>query len=183
LDWVSKYFKNKEDQIGGKMKKLLLIILVIMVIFSLVNSGDFKYVGVKKCRSCHKGERKGLVYEKWLERAHAHAFETLKKKGEEKNPKCLPCHTTGFDKGGYKIGDPDAAKFVGVQCESCHGPGSVYKKSKIMKNRELALKNGLVNITEETCTRCHDSAKGAPMDSVFDFKKALKAIDHTYRKK
>lgn len=165
------------------MKKLLLIILATMVIFSFINSNDFTYVGVKKCKPCHKGERKGLVYEKWLESAHAHAIETLKKKGEEKNPKCLPCHTTGFDKSGYKIDDPDAVKFEGVQCESCHGPGSVYKKSSIMRNRELALKNGLVNITEETCTRCHDSAKGAPITEKFDFQKALKVIDHTYEKK
>lgn len=171
------------DLIGGKMKKLSLMILAIMVIFSFINSDDFSYVGVKRCRPCHKGDRKGRVYEKWLESAHSHAIETLKKKGEEKNPKCLPCHTTGFDKGGYKIDDPNAANFEGVQCESCHGPGSKYKKSSIMKDRKLALENGLFNITKETCTRCHNSAKGAPMKAEFDYQKALKTIDHTYRKK
>jgi len=165
------------------MKKIVFLVLSMMFIFSVIYSGDFNYVGVKKCKLCHKGERKGMVYEKWLERAHSHAFETLKKKGEEKNPKCLKCHTTGFNEGGYKIGDPEAAKFEGVQCESCHGPGSVYKKVKIMKNRELALENGLVNITEETCTSCHDSTKGAPVKEEFDYQKALKVIDHTYKKK
>jgi hypothetical protein len=164
------------------MKKLFLTILAVMVIFSFVDSGDFVYVGVKKCKPCHKGERRGQVYEKWLKSAHAHAIETLKKKGEDKNPKCLKCHTTAFEAGGYKKGDPDAARFEEVQCEACHGPGSIYKKSSIMKNRELALQNGLVNITEETCRRCHDSKKGAP-EKEFDFQKALKVIDHTYLKK
>ena len=164
------------------MKKVIFLIVCMAFLFSMIDSGDFKYIGVKKCKMCHKGERKGKVYEKWLERAHAKAFESVKKKGEEKNPKCLECHTTAFNKGGYKIGDPKAANFEGVQCESCHGPGSVYKKTSIMKNRELALKNGLINIIEETCTRCHDGKK-CDHAKGFDYKKALKAIDHTYSKK
>jgi hypothetical protein len=49
-----------------------------------------------------------------------------------------------------------------------------------MKDRELALKNGLVNITEETCTRCHD---GSEHTGKFYYKEALKKIDHTYTKK
>ncbi|MCK4835816.1 MAG: hypothetical protein KAT17_04230 [Candidatus Aminicenantes bacterium] len=164
------------------MKKVVLLIFCLAFLLSMINSGDFKYVGVKKCKMCHKGERKGNVYEKWQERAHAKAFESLKKKGEEKNPKCLECHTTAFNKGGYKVDDPKASNFEGVQCESCHGPGSVYKKTSIMKNRELALKNGLVNITEKNCTVCHDGAK-CEHAKEFNYKEALKAIDHTVEKK
>jgi len=162
------------------MKKLIFAAVSILFVFSIVYPGDFNYVGVKKCRMCHKGEKKGKVYEKWLERAHSKAFEAVKENGEEKNPKCLGCHTTAFNKGGYKIDDSIASNFDGVQCESCHGPGSVYKKTKYMKDRELAIKNGLVNITEKTCTRCHDGSEHA---GKFNYKEALKKIDHTYRKK
>lgn len=164
------------------MKKVVLLIFCLAFLFSMVNSGDFQYVGVKKCKMCHKGERKGNVYEKWQERAHARAFETLKKKGQEKNPKCLECHTTAFNQGGYKLGDPDASKFEGVQCESCHGPGSVYKRTSIMKDREKALQNGLINITEKTCTVCHDGSKCEHAKG-FNYQEALKAIDHTVEKK
>lgn len=162
------------------MKKLTIILFSILFVFSFVYAGDFEYVGVNKCKMCHKGEKKGKVYETWMEKKHSKAFESIKEKCEEKNPKCLSCHTTAFNKGGYKIDDPNASKFEGVQCESCHGPGSVYKKIKFMKDRELALKNGLVKITEETCTVCHD---GSEHTGKFNYEEDLKKIDHTYTKK
>lgn len=85
------------------MKKAVIMIFCLAFLFSMVNSGDFKYVGVKKCKMCHKGERKGSVYEKWMERAHAKAFETLKKEGQEKNPKCLACFFIGYGIGNSWI--------------------------------------------------------------------------------
>lgn len=163
------------------MKKLIILMVVMGFVFSLVYSGEFTYTGAKRCVMCHKGERRGNVADIWKSKKHAKAFESIKAKGQEKNAKCLGCHTTAFDKGGYKIDDPTASKFEGVQCESCHGPGSVYKKTKIMKDRKLALENGLVNITEKTCTGCHDGSEHA--GGKFNYKEALKQINHTYRKK
>ena len=163
------------------MKKLIVLAIALMFILSLTYAGDFTYVGVKRCKGCHKGERKGNVYETWLSKKHAKAFEGIKAKGEEKNEKCLGCHTTAFNKGGYKIDDPKNVNFEGVQCESCHGPGSVYKKISLMKNREEALKNGLIDIKEETCTPCHDGSDHA--GGKFNYQEALKQIDHTYTKK
>jgi hypothetical protein len=162
------------------MKKLIVLAIALMFILSLAYAGDYTYVGLKRCKGCHKGERKGNVYETWLSKKHAKAFEGIKAKGEEKNPECLGCHTTAFNKGGYKIDDPNAANFEGVQCESCHGPGSVYKKISYMKKRELAMQNGLIDIKEETCTGCHDGSEHA---GKFNYQEALKQIDHTYRKK
>ena len=161
------------------MKKLIVLVIAIAFTLSLAYAGDFTYVGVNKCKGCHKGERKGKVYETWLSKKHAKAFDSIKAKGEEKNEKCLGCHTTAFNKGGYKIGDANAANFEGVQCESCHGPGSVYKKMRYMKDRNLALQNGLTDIKEETCTGCHDGSEHA---GKFNYKEALKQISHTYRK-
>jgi len=162
------------------VKRLFLISLGVLFIFSISYSTDFKYIGAKKCSVCHKGTKKGSVYKTWLSKGHATAFENVKKKGEEKNAECLKCHTTGFKKGGYKIDDVKASKFEGVQCEACHGAGSVYKKISMMKNRELALKNGLTNITEKTCTECHDGSEHA---GKFNYKEALIKISHQYRKK
>lgn len=160
----------------------MIISLGVLFLLSLMSAGDFSYIGVKKCKMCHKGDRKGNVFETWESKAHAKAFESLKAKGQEKNPKCLECHTTAFNQGGYKLGDPDASNFEGVQCESCHGPGSVYKKMSIMKNREEALKNGLIDINEKTCTVCHDGSK-CDHAKGFNYQEDLKKIDHTYTKK
>lgn len=162
------------------MKKLVVFAIALMFVLSLAYAGDFTYVGVKKCKGCHKGEKKGKVFEIWSSKKHAKAFESIKAKGEEKNEKCLGCHTTAFNKGGYKIGDPNAADFEGVQCESCHGPGSVYKKMKFMKDRNLALQNGLIDINEKTCAGCHD---GSEHTGKFNYEEALKQINHKYRDK
>ena len=162
------------------MKKLVLVGICLLFVFSLSYAADFKYVGVKKCYICHKGAKKGNVYETWMSKKHAKAFESVKTKGQEKNEKCLACHTTAFNKGGYKIGDPNASKFEGVQCESCHGPGSVYKKTSIMKDRATALQNGLVDVNEKTCTVCH---VGNEHTGKFNYQEALKQISHQYRKK
>jgi hypothetical protein len=163
-----------------KMKRLILIAVCFMVALSLVYAGDNTYVGTSKCKMCHKGAKKGEVFEKWEKSPHAKAFETLKAKGEEKNPKCLECHVTGFNAGGYKIGDADAAKFEGVGCESCHGPGSAYKSMSIMKDKAKAVANGLIMPTEAACTKCHN--KNSPTFKGFDFKEYFKKIDHTYTK-
>ncbi len=160
------------------MKKLLMVGMIVFVFCGLTFSAD--YIGAKKCKMCHKSEKKGKVYGKWMESTHAKAFETLKKKGEDKNPKCLECHTTAFNKGGYKIGDANAAKFEGVQCEVCHGAGSAYKKMSIMKDKAKSIENGLIVPDEALCKKCHN--KNSPTFKGFNYKEALKKIDHIYRK-
>ncbi len=126
-----------------------------------------EYVGAKKCKFCHKAE-----YESWLETQHAHALETLKPEDQKKDS-CIVCHVTGF-------GVADTI-FAGVQCEACHGPGSLYKSMKIMhpkkykenpeKQHQLALEAGLILPTEETCRGCHNEKsptfKGFDFDSMF----------------
>ena len=42
-----------------------------------------------------------------------------------------------------------------LDCESCHGPGSEYKKMSIMKNREQALAAGMVMPEAGFCKNCH----------------------------
>ncbi|NIM10717.1 MAG: cytochrome C554 [Candidatus Aminicenantes bacterium] len=163
------------------MKRVILVTVCVLVALSLVYAGDFTYIGAKKCKMCHKGPKKGEVYEKWEKGSHAKAFETLKAKGEEKNPKCLECHVTGFNAGGYKVGDANAAKFEGVGCESCHGPGSEYKKMSIMKDLNKSKENGLIIPDEAVCKKCHNEK--SPTFKGFDFAKYAKKIDHKYTKK
>jgi hypothetical protein len=128
------------------------------------------YVGLKKCKVCHKA-----VYKTWEATEHAKAFERLK--GDEaKDPKCIECHTTAKD-----------AKFPAVQCEACHGPGKGYSNIKIMNKkkwkadpegqRKLALEAGLVVAPDEkNCTQCHNER--SPHYEGFDFKARYEEIGH-----
>jgi hypothetical protein len=100
------------------------------------------YVGAASCL-CHADP----IQKSWKESKHARAFELLKIAGQEKNEKCLPCHTTGYGRGGY--GAPGVtANLEGIQCEECHGPAgehvSTMEKSKVNRTPSVTV-----------CARCH----------------------------
>lgn len=116
----------------------------------------FHYVGETKCKTCHKAQ-----YESWTATKHAKAWTALKPE-EQKKAECMGCHMTGKTEADSML--------VNVACEACHGPGSEYRKMNVMKDAKLAAANGLLPITEATCTRCHN--KTAPTFKGFDFTKA-----------
>ena len=127
----------------------LLLILVLVVGFSAQADAN-KYVGVKMCSMCHKADKTGNQFAIWQKSAHAGAYKTLT--GEKaaaiaktKNLKnaaeaseCLECHGAVDAKlvGTYDVKD-------GVQCETCHGPGSAYKTMATMKDKAKAIAAGL----------------------------------------
>jgi hypothetical protein len=109
------------------------------------------YLGAKFCRTCHSSADKDR-YHRWLESRHANTFDALKG-AEITDPGCLSCHTTGHDQA---ISDKSTRKDLrGVQCEACHGPGSLYKSMKVMKDPKLARANGLWDVTRKVCLKCH----------------------------
>jgi hypothetical protein len=165
-------------EVIGNMKKGI-IIAVAFLIASLLVAEKLTYIGAKRCKKCHEGVQHKKVYEKWQNAAHAKAFKTLKAKGEDKNPKCLVCHVTGFNDGGYRLGASNAGDFEGVQCESCHGKGSLYLKRHTMKDIQLAVTNGLLIPIEVVCTKCHN--KNSPSFKEFNYNEAIKVITHRYR--
>lgn len=167
--------------------RLVLIMFIAVLLMGLGSAGLTKeqkkkpaktpeYVGAKKCKMCHKTEHKS-----WLETKHAKAYETLKPEDRKKDS-CTVCHITGF-------GVADTV-FEGIQCEACHGPGSLYKSPKIMSkkkykdNREaqhkLALEAGLIVPDEETCTGCHN--KKSPTFKSFDYAKMKLTGVHALKK-
>jgi len=160
------------------MKRVVPIIIIGLLSLTLythaaVEQPKHKYVGVKKCRKCHRKKKQGEQYRIWKESAHAKAFldlslenekarESAKKKGIEgdpqKAPECLKCHVTayGVDKKWIavdkKTGKPSIRMEDGVQCESCHGPGADYRKKKIMRKilkERLTSKNNVSKTAEE----------------------------------
>lgn len=153
------------------MKKLLiltaLVVAAVFVVSSLVMAQDkpkFAYVGDKACKMCHKAQ-----HESWSATKHAKAFEVLKPE-EQKKAECVGCHTTGKTATDSLL--------VGVSCESCHGPGSEYKKASIMSKAKfaadkvaamkVAVEAGLIMPKAEDCVRCHKKEGNANFKE-FDF--------------
>ena len=112
-------------------------------------------------------------------------------------PECLKCHTTGFGMGGYEVKcadfwNPEPEDKAGVKavkrmnglqavgCEACHGPGSKYKSKKTMQGIYTGDLNGtdfgLLSITEETCTVCHND--GSPTFKSFNYEEYKAKIAH-----
>ena len=151
----------------------------------------FMYIGAKSCKGCHNLPKTGKQFDKWMSKPHAQAYTTLaneesKKIAKEmkiadaqKADKCLKCHITAFGVPDSLLGKKYSVE-EGVTCEACHGPGEKYKSMKIMKNKELALKNGLIEPTEEVCVTCHNEE--SPTYRPFKYAEKVKLIDHSYPK-
>ncbi len=167
-------------------KRTLLIAFMAMFAGSALFSQNFKYIGAAKCKMCHNKPPKGEQYNKWMASPHANAMKTLAGDEAKKIAKakgiadpatdaaCIKCHST--------VGSIDAKLVAGitqeegVSCESCHGPGSMYKSPTIMKNPELAMQKGLIMPTEEVCKKCHNDE--SPTFKGFDFASASATIAH-----
>ncbi len=107
-----------------------------------LQNAEIEYVGSKKCRLCHAD-----VYKSWLKSPHASASGQLTEMRLH-DTECAECHTTGFTKDG------DLLENVG--CEACHGPGSEYRKMRVMKDEQRVHELGLRVQSEMVCIRCHN---------------------------
>jgi hypothetical protein len=173
-----------------------------MFIFLITNLGisqnkTFKYVGAKQCKMCHNSSKKGAQFKKWSGASHAQAYATLasaeskkiaKEKGigdPQKSDACLKCHVTGHGQPASNFGPKFKVEDEGVGCEACHGPGSVYKKMKTMKDVHSGkIKGetvGLVEPNETMCKTCHNPE--SPTYKKFSFAEKWKLIDHSMPKK
>jgi len=149
----------------------------------------FKYMGATSCKGCHNLPKRGEQYDAWMSKPHAHAYTTLaneqskkiakdmKIADAQKSDKCLKCHITAFGVPDSLLGEKYSVE-EGVTCEACHGPGEKYKSMKMMKDKELALKNGLIEPTEEVCVTCHNEE--SPTYRPFKYAEKVKVIDHSY---
>lgn len=149
---------------------------LFLISFSFESNADkaspFMYVGVNSCANvCHKTDAQGNMLSIWQSSKHSEAYKTLQTPEADKiamdkgfttpaaeTPACLKCHILGKDIDPAELSDT-FDKTQGVQCETCHGPGSEYKKLSIMKDRQKAVENGLIihNNAESFCTSCHNT--------------------------
>jgi hypothetical protein len=178
------------------MRRLVSVSLafLVSVLTGYAAAAGHSYVGVKTCTPCHKTEKQGKQQPIWLASEHAKAFATLKtpeaqkvaekagvKGAASEAQQCLKCHVTA---AGVAAADlkPTFAKEDGVQCESCHGPGSDYKAMSVMKDKAKAVAAGLImpsvsdGSAEKHCKTCHNQQ--SPTFKSFNFKEAWQKIAH-----
>lgn len=102
------------------------------------------YIGDAACRTCHSSIHDGVMATK-----HTQALVDLKAAGQDKNAKCLACHTVGYGKKTGYVDEATTPNLGGVQCENCHGPGSEHRGDpKLIYRSEDA---GL-------CGKCHSGS-------------------------
>jgi hypothetical protein len=172
------------------------------------NQKPIHYVGAKACASCHASDGEGAnPFHIWQTSRHSQALKTLVSCTEDQardlgdlklwvvtmgngeqyglpNPAqeskhCLPCHETGFGLDPKHLGSFFDTK-DGIQCESCHGPGSAHVAAKTAeKSTETAAP--LKRYTDENaikakCLTCHNGTCGE-----FDFSTAWPKVKHSAR--
>jgi len=154
-------------------KKIIFLLGMVMFSIAIVNAQDAKYIGAAKCKMCHNKAEKGEQYNKWLAGPHAKAMASLK--GDEaKDPKCLKCHSTAAGVDQALVATITVAE--GVSCESCHGPGSLYKVATVMKDQKASMAKGLIMPDEKVCKKCHNEE--SPHYKGFNYKEYVAKTSH-----
>ena len=154
-------------------KKMMTLLSMVIFICTTLTAQDHKYIGASKCKMCHNKAEKGEQYKKWLDGPHAKAMESLNAE-EAKDPKCLKCHSTAATVDASLIATLTVEE--GVSCESCHGPGSIYKKKTIMESREQSMAAGLILPEEKVCKECHNEE--SPNYKGFDYAEYTAKMAH-----
>jgi hypothetical protein len=106
-----------------------------------------RYLGAGICARCHPAE-----FERWSASAHASAWKSLSDLGMEKNDECVACHVTGWGVETGFFSPAIAPDLTGVQCESCHGLGTLHGKGPDPIDGA------------GDCSACHDPANSPNFD-------------------
>jgi len=137
------------------------------------------YVGVATCTKCHGGGLAAAMVPTWSKTLHAQMFTASIDggNGTSYSANCISCHTVGFDANntvanggfsslmgqlGWKFPSPiqqgnwasmpaSLQNVSNIQCENCHGPGSVHAASG---GDPVAI---TVPNTTGACSQCHDA--------------------------
>lgn len=108
--------------------------------------GQAGYVGTEACADCHPE-----AVDFWKNTRHARAWETLEKVDKQFDYECTSCHVTGWDRpGGSTMAVNETLR--DVQCETCHGPGSLHVDAE-----DADLKKTIARAPAENlcATECH----------------------------
>lgn len=112
-----------------------------------VPEGQAGYVGAATCATCHPAANTF-----WETTSHAHAIDTLIERDKQFDRSCIGCHVTGYrEPGGSVLGN--LRDLENVQCEQCHGPGSLHVANPTLRNVDGGVWTA---VPESTCVSCHN---------------------------
>lgn len=108
--------------------------------------GGASYVGIDECDACHDE-----AVEFWEQTPHGSAYQTLVDTNQQFDLSCVSCHVTGFrEPGGSEV--VENAGLIDVQCEVCHGPGSLHVDEPDKDGKALNIRH---DSPETVCAGCH----------------------------
>lgn len=157
-----RFFRARSVEVSPDVPKLPTVQELIAAYFRNVNEhnrveyaslrappavpGRASYVGIETCRDCHEE-----AYDVWAGTPHSHAYRTLEEVSKNFNLSCVGCHVTGYRQpGGSEVVQNEGLR--DVQCESCHGPGSVHANARPARRRGTIQ----LRVPAEFCaTQCH----------------------------
>ncbi len=118
--------------------------------------GKAGYVGTPACVDCHEE-----AVEFWKTTVHAGAWQTLVDGNKQYDLSCVGCHVTGFRQpGGSELVENEGLR--DVQCEVCHGPGSLHVDDGGADPKRITLAT-----TEQLCAgQCHTPEHSDTFDYV-----------------
>jgi hypothetical protein len=121
--------------------RMAIVLVSLVGVPATARAQEPQYAGAESCKSCHQA-----IHDAWAGTKHARALGKLAE--TERKAPCIGCHVTGTPE--QIAAEGSKPKFPGVQCESCHGPGSLHvADAKVM--------TGLVKVPPESaCTKCHN---------------------------
>ena len=100
------------------------------------------YVGADACKSCHQA-----IYTSWSQTKHARTINRLST-DKKASGGCIRCHVTGSAEQIVREGGTPT--YPNVQCESCHGPGSLHAA-------DATVRTGIKKVPgAATCESCHN---------------------------
>jgi hypothetical protein len=158
-----------------------------------------QYVGIDGCKVCHMPH-----FESWETTRMSRAFDLLKpgQRVEAKrkagldpdrdysaDEQCVRCHVTGFGQPGGFVSRESTPEMANVQCEMCHGPGSIYAEMMLKKTGTYTLEDykqlgGLTMPSSDNnvCTeKCHNASSpfvGSGYEFDFNDRKAMGTHKH-----
>ncbi len=121
--------------------------------------GEAGYAGIDACADCHEE-----AVATWNKSVHARAYETLVTANKQFDLSCVNCHVTGFRlPGGSEVVENEGLQ--SVQCEQCHGPGSLHVEDPSTDNIRL-------EAPASVCLSCHTPEHS----DTFDYEPYLRDI-------
>lgn len=133
--------------------------------------GEAGYIGAAQCQSCHSA-----ASAHWATTAHASAWRTLEERDKTFDAACVGCHVTGWQApGGSTLSHHEGLE--NVQCESCHGPGSLHAAAPSAEARRASIRR---EVPTSVCLDCHNVEHSPGFDETL-YRPQLLGVGHTAR--